>query len=138
LGIQIQCAQCHDHPTDRWKRQQFHEFTAFFPRVAVRRQPAKDGKPGLELASFDDGPESRRPGMFGSGAREHFMPDLKDPSARGTLMTPTFFATGDALETGATDDERRGSLADWMTSEQNPWLATALVNRLWAELVGEG
>ena len=36
LGIQIQCAQCHDHPTDRWKRQQFHELAAFFPRMTVR------------------------------------------------------------------------------------------------------
>jgi hypothetical protein len=90
------------------------------------------------LASFDEGPEPRRPGQFGSGAREHFMPDLKDPSARGTLMTPVFFATGDALETGATDDKRRGSLADWITAEKNPWLARALVNRLWSELVGEG
>ena len=25
LGIQIQCANCHDHPTDKWKREQFHE-----------------------------------------------------------------------------------------------------------------
>ena len=36
LGIQIQCAQCHDHPSDVWKRQQFHELAAFFPRVASR------------------------------------------------------------------------------------------------------
>ena len=36
LGIQIQCAQCHDHPTDRWKREQFHQLAAFFPRVALR------------------------------------------------------------------------------------------------------
>jgi Protein of unknown function (DUF1549) len=28
LGVQIQCAQCHDHPTDRWKRTQFHELAA--------------------------------------------------------------------------------------------------------------
>ncbi len=39
LGIQIQCANCHDHPTDDWKREQFHELAAFFPRVGVRRQP---------------------------------------------------------------------------------------------------
>ena len=37
LGIQIQCAQCHDHPYDRWKREQFHELAAFFPRIGVRR-----------------------------------------------------------------------------------------------------
>ncbi len=36
MGVQIQCAQCHDHPTDRWKRTQFHELAAFFPRVAVK------------------------------------------------------------------------------------------------------
>ena len=36
LGIQIQCCQCHDHPYDSWKREQFHEFAAFFPRIAVR------------------------------------------------------------------------------------------------------
>ena len=34
LGIQIQCAQCHDHPFDRWKREQFHELVAFFPAWA--------------------------------------------------------------------------------------------------------
>ena len=41
LGMQIQCAQCHDHKTDRWKRQQFHELASFFPRVAIR--PVRDG-----------------------------------------------------------------------------------------------
>lgn len=30
MGISIGCAECHDHPFDKWKRQQFHELTAFF------------------------------------------------------------------------------------------------------------
>ena len=137
LGIQIQCAQCHDHPTDHWKRQQFHEFVAFFPRVAVRRRPTQP--PSFELASFDAGPQRRRPmGMIGRGALEHYMPDLKDPTSQGTLMTPVFFATGQKLSTGVTDIERRNTLADWLTSPDNPWFARAFVNRIWAELVGEG
>ena len=41
LGIQIQCANCHDHPTDSWKREQFHELAAFFPRIQLR--PKRDG-----------------------------------------------------------------------------------------------
>jgi len=49
------------------------------------------------------------------------MPDLKDPSGRGTIMAPVFFATGQRLETGALDADRRGSLAKWMTSEDNVW-----------------
>ncbi len=36
MGIQIQCANCHDHPTDSWTRAQFHELAAFFPRVRAR------------------------------------------------------------------------------------------------------
>jgi hypothetical protein len=38
LGIQLSCANCHDHPTDQWKREQFHQLAAFLPRVAVRRE----------------------------------------------------------------------------------------------------
>ena len=58
MGIQIQCAQCHDHPTDRWKREQFHELAAFFPRIAVR--PLKQGEQrSFEIVSVD----RERPGQ---------------------------------------------------------------------------
>lgn len=30
MGISIKCAECHDHPFDNWKREQFHELAAFF------------------------------------------------------------------------------------------------------------
>jgi len=43
-GIQVQCANCHDHPWDRWKRDEFHEFVAFFPRVSVRRDPQSENR----------------------------------------------------------------------------------------------
>ena len=46
LGIQIQCAQCHDHPWDDWKREQFHELAAFFPRVGARQLPKEKGLNG--------------------------------------------------------------------------------------------
>lgn len=48
LGIQMQCANCHDHPWDRWKREQFHELAAFFPRVGLR--PIRDGE---RLVSYE-------------------------------------------------------------------------------------
>lgn len=137
LGVQIQCAQCHDHPTDRWKRQQFHELAAFFPRVQLRPKRG-DGVRSFEIASFDFGRGRRAPGMPGRGALEHYMPDLNDPSSQGTLMTPSFFVTGESVEIGESDLERRQALANWMTSPTNPWFAKAFVNRIWAELVGEG
>jgi len=52
LGIQIQCANCHDHPSDIWKREQFHELAAFFPRVRVR--PVRDAqRRSFEVVSYD-------------------------------------------------------------------------------------
>ncbi len=62
MGIQIQCANCHDHPWDRWKREQFHELVAFFPRVSVRRDRSSDAMTDYEVVSVDRSP-ARRTGV---------------------------------------------------------------------------
>lgn len=137
LGIQIQCAQCHDHPYDRWKREQFHELAAFFPRTAVRPLNTAT-KRSFEVIANDQ--RERRRGNNDNanrrGKAEHYMPDLDDPSAAGTRMQPKFFLTGAEVSLGTPDADRRGAIAEWMTSSE--WFATAYVNRMWAELVGEG
>lgn len=139
LGVQIQCAQCHDHPTDRWTREQFHQLAAFFPRVATRPSNPQDPRRELTITVTDlplprllRGPMDMR---F-RGTPEHYMPDLKNPQSQGTLMQPVFFLTGDKLPVGSRDAERRGRLAQWIT--QHPYFAKAMVNRLWSELTGEG
>jgi Protein of unknown function (DUF1549)/Protein of unknown function (DUF1553) len=137
LGIQIQCAQCHDHATDRWLRTQFHELAAFFPRIGVR--PKQGDVRSFEVVSVDRAPRIRRPNNGRPrGNAEHFMPDLDDPSAPGKRMEPVFFATGQKLGPGKTDLERRGTIARWITASENTWFAKAFVNRIWSELVGEG
>lgn len=138
MGVQIQCAQCHDHPTDRWKRKQFHEFAAFFPRASARPIFVEGRIRGIEITSVDVAPRFRRPGQPGQGSLEHYMPDLKDPSSQGEAMAPVFFVTGQKLSPGTRDVMRRESLAMWMTSPENEWFAKAFVNRMWAELAGEG
>jgi len=140
LGIQIQCAQCHDHPTDRWKREQFHELAAFFPRVAVRRDMSTQPPTFTVVVNDREQSMPRRPNANQRqiGTPEHRMPDKDDPSARGTVMNPVFFLTGQSVKTGTKDSERRGALAEWITNPGNPWFAKAYVNRIWAELVGEG
>jgi hypothetical protein len=138
LGIQIQCCQCHNHPYDHWKREQFHEFAAFFPRTALRPIQSPTRRT-FEVVS-DDRPEL--PGRANPNAQnrrgkpEHYMPDLKDPVAKGKKMQPKFFLTSATLPFGTPDADRRGTVADWMTG--SPWFATAFVNRMWGELVGEG
>ncbi len=135
LGMQIQCAQCHDHPYDRWKREQFHELAAFFPRVGVRPVQSATRR-SFQVVASDRRMRIPKNDNGNRPTPEHMMPDLEDPSAPGTLMQPVFFLTSAKLDTGALDVDRRETLAQWLT--ENEWFATAAVNRMWAELVGEG
>jgi hypothetical protein len=78
------------------------------------------------------------PNQPGRGTPEHYMPDLENPQERGTQMQPIFFVNGESAEIGETDLERREQLADFITSPDNPWFAKAFVNRIWAEMLGQG
>ncbi len=136
LGIQIQCAQCHDHPTDRWKREQFHELAAFFPRISIRPVRVEGKRRSFEVVS-ENRSQSKKPNPR-RGTLEHYMPDLQHPEETGKLMQPVFFVTGQKLDTGVPDAERRDTVADWMTDRKNRWFSKAFVNRMWSELVGRG
>ena len=108
LGQQILCAQCHDHPFDHWKRTEFHALAAFFAR-AKAKLPWNDGA-GTIVSAVDKG--------------EHVMPDMEDPSKPGSKMKPAFLIHDAAdVRIGKDDQERRGRLADWVTSRDNPWFA---------------
>ncbi len=138
-GIQIQCAQCHDHPSDSWTREQFHELAAFFPRVAVR--PDGQGAERTLLVTVTDAQRNfgrRNNNNRFRGTPEHRMPDLDRPEQPGKLMEPVFYVTDQRVPAGTKDRTRRGALAHWLTSSDNPWFAKAFVNRIWAELVGSG
>ncbi len=121
LGVQIQCAECHDHPFEPWKRDQFHHLTAFFVR-AKAKAPHNDSN----LIDVTD-----------KGSGEWQMPDMKDPRKKGPPMEPALL-TGESFELGRSDLDRRKALAAWVASPENPWFAKAYTNRLWSRLLGKG
>jgi hypothetical protein len=123
LGIQLECAQCHDHPTDIWKRQQFHELAAYYARLNdVQALPTGDSQArGLKLTSLARG--------------EYEMPDKYDTS-KTTVVHPRFFLTGSELPQGQDDLTRREALAREVTASS--WFAKAFVNRTWGKLMGRG
>ncbi len=121
LSVQIGCAQCHDHPFDEWKRQQFHELAAYFVRASAKMPWNDSGE--IEVKD--------------KGKGEYEMPNVADPTKKGIMMTPTFF-TGHKTEPGKSDLDRRRELATVVTSTDNPWFAKAYVNRVWARLMSHG
>lgn len=120
LGVQIQCAQCHDHPSEKWKQDDFRSLAACFARTAP--VPLEDKPKGIvrkvELRDLP-GP------AFGGGNADLRKIALAPPRA----LDGTDFSKA---------DNRRVALADWMVRADNPWLARAIVNRYWAHLVGRG
>jgi hypothetical protein len=78
------------------------------------------------------------PTMPGRGSAEYYMPDLNDPQSKGTRFDPVFFLNGAKPGVGLSDLDRRQQLARYLTSPDEPWFARALVNRIWAQLIGEG
>ena len=110
LGRRIGCAQCHDHPFDSWKQEQFWQFAAFFsgvdPTQAAMRS-AKKLKPATIL-----------------------IPDSEE-TAKATFLT----GGEPSLKNNA---GARKALAEWVVAENNPYFAEMGANRLWGHFFGRG
>src|SRR5262249_12946213 len=98
LGTRIQCAQCHNHPFDRWTMDDYYGFASFFSRVGYKQ--AVDPRE-LTVFNADTG-------------------DVKHPIA-GRKVQPTFL--GGAAPEIASGEDYRKTLADWMASPENPAFA---------------
>jgi hypothetical protein len=123
LGVQLQCAQCHDAKMEPWKREQFHQLVAFFGRARLVQHKDVSGR-GTPYAI-----EGRADGQYQ-------MTDKKDP-AHLIPIAPRFL-TGEGIPIETSDAERRAALARFLTSPKNPWFAKAYVNRIWTALMGWG
>jgi hypothetical protein len=116
LGVRIECAQCHDHPFDDWKREQFWGYAAFFA--------------GMER---DAG--SQQQGVLNS-IRELF--DRRELVIPGTgKLVKAAYLDGSEPKLKFRESAR-GTLADWMASGDNPYFAKAAANRMWGHFFGVG
>jgi hypothetical protein len=146
LGVQIQCAQCHDHPYDkRIKQEDFAGFAAFFMTTTHRRNQTQ-GDPNVSWDVWSHEKEEmtrgrlRGPAAPGGSMDRTGAPLVLDPAAnpftRGSVAEAQFLLGSKVKDTpGVT---RRELLARWMTSPKNALFAHAFANRLWAYFLGHG
>lgn len=128
LGVQIQCAQCHDHKTEKWTQQDFKQFTACFSKT---------------YATYVDKPAmlTQLVGVFRMDLKDRvFFPPVKKyetyfGSYADYVEVAPKLLDGPAVKTLGS---RRKVAADWVTGKDNPWFAQAIVNRLWGRLLGRG
>ncbi len=112
MGMRVQCAQCHNHPFDRWTMDDYYGFASFFTQI---------GRKG--------GDDPREQIVFNSGGGE-----INHP-VKGRPM-PAKFLGGAAPDT--TGKDRRTALADWLASADNPYFAKNLSNVVWSHFFGQG
>ncbi len=112
MGMRMQCAQCHNHPFDRWTMNDYYSFAAFFSQVG--RKNAEDPREKI---------------IFNSGGG-----DVRHPVGN-RVMQPKFL--GDEVP-DVKGKDRRKVLAEWLASPKNPYFARNLVNLVWAHFLGRG
>jgi hypothetical protein len=112
MGMRIQCAQCHNHPFDRWTMNDYYGFAAFFSQIG--RKTTEDQK---ELVIFSTGGGDVRHPVTGQPAKPKFL-------------------GGDSPDTAGQD--RRVVMAGWLTSPENPYFARNLANIVWSHFLGTG
>ena len=121
LGTRLQCAQCHHHLFEKWSQNDYLSLAAFFSQVT--HKTAGTGRNAAGNIAEDIVVHKRGDAkMINKKTKE-----VIKPAALGTAIAPL-----------SPDDDPRRSLADWMTSDTNPFFARALVNRYWKHFLGRG
>ncbi len=125
LGVQVQCTQCHNHPFNDWKQNQFWEFNSFFRQARRVDHRKLDPETGRQVDDYSElvvgsvsGPVfyEKRSGLMQVAYPKYFGKDVK------------------------TDDsgDRRIALAKSIVNDPNHYLAKAMVNRMWGHYFGFG
>ncbi len=122
LGVQLQCAQCHNHPFTDWKQTEYWAMAAFFMKTRVQGTAKGAAKGGATPAVLE---VAKAP----AGGKKGGLPE----SAK---IVPAKFLQG--TEAKFSTPELRPTLAKWMTSADNKFFARAMVNRFWHTLYGRG
>jgi hypothetical protein len=144
LGTQIQCAQCHDHPMEKWTQLDFYGMAGFFARLGVADGGVVKGKRRLVVAEKSTGEvrftgpvAKQRPGqkstpvpprlLGGAVLKEPALPrDFKEPRVKAGQAPPRPLFS------------RKEKLVAWLTTADNPYFARAIANRLWGQFMVRG
>lgn len=113
LGLRISCANCHNHPYERFRQDDFWGFAAFFSRLG-----SKEGEVSNENAIYVR--------KEGATSNPRTGKQLK-PKALG----------GPEYEYVRGEDPRQ-KLAEWLSQPDNPYFCRAMANRMWAHFMGVG
>jgi hypothetical protein len=119
LGVRLNCAKCHHHPSERWSQDDYYSMAAFFGSMKQKGQGISapiSGEP--EFWWFEPGGKVTHP-------------------VSEAVMVPRP-PGGEPFATIDPKADPRKVFAGWLTDKDNPHFSKAMVNRIWAEMFGRG
>ena len=141
LGLAVQCTQCHNHPFNEYKQNQFWELNAFFRQTRIERmQNDQDNRTVARIISRDFAGEGGDPTKaelyyeLRNGKLKVAYPVFVD----GTALVDMYSDRGEDFgDSGYVSEiDRRGELATLI--RQSPQFPQAMVNRVWSHFLGYG
>ena len=153
-GMNINCAQCHDHPFDDWTQMDYYNMTAFFTQLnsrgdkesrkqfqRLRKEAEELDKSGKQKGAIN------RIGQFYRHGYQYTIVDDKNKQLKlphdykyrdgepGEVVKAET-ALGDRVKEKRKREGLRSSFAVWLTSDSHPTFAANIVNRLWDRAFG--
>ncbi|WP_197440390.1 DUF1549 domain-containing protein [Polystyrenella longa] len=125
LGQQLQCVQCHNHPFNQWKQEQFWQFNSFFRQIDKIDHRKIDPDSGRRVDDYSEVVLRDFSGPV------HF--DRRDGLKQ--VAYPIF--NGESVNPDVTTDRREG-LTSLLAQGERPAIASAMVNRMWSHFFGYG
>lgn len=126
LGLQLGCAQCHDHKYDPISQADFYRLRAIF-------EPAVPLKKNQSLSTLQN-PESRS-----EVARLMLRGDFRRPGPELQPDVPRVLAASVSFHPAPEDraSGQRTALANWLVRPEHPLTARVIVNRMWQHHFGQ-
>lgn len=122
LGTRIGCAQCHNHPLEKYTQDDYYHFAGFFAKIRLQRRDPKEGPTTLLVGGPDGRPSTGPEGVTQPRTGVFLRPRPLDRSSMKI----------------ASEDDPREKLVAWMTDPANEYFSGAMVNRLWKHFLGVG
>jgi len=123
LGTRIGCAQCHNHPLERYTQDDYYHFAGFFAPIKMDRKDSKSGG----VVALNIGPRDAKQPNAPIGVRQPRTNEFLKPRPLDRSDLPV-----------VPSDDPRVKLAAWITDPSNEYFSGSMVNRLWKHFLGTG
>jgi hypothetical protein len=122
LGTQLNCAQCHNHPFERWTQDDYYNWAGLFARIDYK-------------LSGEKGKDKNDRNEFKGDQTVQIKAKATVTNARTGEPAKPRFLGGEVPKVDQDRDELL-ALADWLP--HSPMFARMQVNRVWFHLLGRG